>query len=287
MPFNRPRPSEDHSGRARAAILLGFLGIPSFGLTAIAGLVLGLAGLRQRPRGWSIAATLLSLVVLSGWIGGLAGALDVMQRPFLRPTHHWPAGHQLGFRLAAMGSRVIDPAEPEPLSGDRLAALMARVPANLRSYGPPTTSLVVEPQPSRLGVMLCCWIGAPSDPSTEAMIAEVDRSRGGLFLFGFDGREVWSLDRALDTDKSVFDDRESEALQKTASAARTIIQAADDAGGRLPDAIEATRLIKASGDAPYPRYRLRPGGVFDLQIPGTSQAVTFAGFGGVHVPILP
>ena len=36
-----------------------------------------------------------------------------------------------------------------------------------------------------------------------------------------------------------------------------------------------------------PRYRRRLGGVFDLEMPGTRNMVTYAAFGGVYVPILP
>ena len=165
--------------------------------------------------------------------------------------------------------------------------IMEKIPDSLKSYGLPPTPLVVEPLSTPLGVLLRCWIGHPLIGSPEASIAQVDRDRGGIFMFGFDGREVWTFDRVLDTDQSAFDDQETEALHKTMPAARAIVQATRAAGGDLPDAIEATRLIRMSGDAPHPRYRRRPGGVFDLEIPGTRGTVAYAAFGGVYVPILP
>ena len=286
--FDQPSPPASvPARRGRAALLLGVLGIPSFGLTAIAGLVLGMAGLGQRPRGWSLAATIVSFLVLAGWLGGLVGALEVMKRQVPLHTHHWPAGYQLGSRLAELASKAVDPADPKPPSDHELRMMMAGIPRSLKIYGLPATPLVVEPLPPLPGVLLRCRIGAPVVPSSEASIAEVDRDRGGIFTFGFDGREVWALNRVLDTDRSVFDDQETLILQKTVSAARAIVEFARAAGGGLPDATEAMRLIKMSGAAPHPRYRRRPGGVFDLQMPGTRSMVTYTAFGGVYVPILP
>ena len=286
--FDQPSPPTSVAARrGRAALLLGVLGIPSFGLTAIAGLVLGMAGLGQRPRRWSLAATVVSFLVLAGWLGGLVGVLEVMRREVPLHTHHWPAGHQLGFRLAELASKALDPADPKPPSDHELRMMMEEIPHSLKTYGLPATPLVVEPLSPLPGGLLRCWIGAPVVPSSEASIAEVDRSRGGIFTFGFDGREVWALNRALDTDRSAFDDQETLALQTTVSAARAIVEAARAAGGDLPDATEAMRLIKMSGAAPHPRYRRRPGGVFDLEMPGTRSMVTYTAFGGVYVPILP
>ena len=286
--FGQPSPGDSRPARrGRVALLLGLLGIPSIGLTAIAGLVLGLAGLPQRPRAWSLAATIVSFVVLAGWLGGLVGALEVMKRQVPLHTHHWPAGHQLGFRLADLASRALDPADPRAPSNLELQMMMEQIPSSLKSFDLPATPLVVEPLSPWPGVLLRCWIGVPLAPGSGTSITKVDRARGGLFMFGFDGREIWTLDRVLDTDRSVFDDRETLVLQTTVSAARAIIEAARAAGGDLPDAEEAARLIETAGAAPHPRYRRRPGGVFDLLMPDSRDMVTYAAFGGVYVPILP
>lgn len=288
IPIDRTSsPASVASRRGRAALLLGLLGIPSFGLTAIAGLVLGLAGLQQRPRGWSVAATIVSFLVLASWLGGLVGALEMMQRQVPLHSHHWPAGHQLGFRLAEMASGIMDPKAPEPPSTQQLQRMMEQIPDSMKNFGFPTTPLVVEPLPAPAGVMLRCWIGVPRVPSNGSTIAEVDRNRGGIFMFGFDGREVWTFDRALDVERSAFDDPETHVLKSTVPAAKAIVQAARGAGGELPDAVEAIRLIEESGNSPHPSYRRRPGGIFDLVMPGTRDMVTYAAFGGVHVPILP
>ena len=295
MPSKRSGiPSDDSSpasptpgDRGRTALWLGLLGIPSFGLTAIAGIVLGLAGLGHRPRGWSIAATLVSLLVLAGWMGALAGALDVMQTHARQPTHHWPAGRILGLRLAEMASRVVDPADPSLPSDEELDALLQRIPDSYRTFGHPPTPLAVEPLRAGPGVFLRCWIGPPLNPEAGSMITAVEPDRRGLFQFAIDGREIWTLARVTDSTRSVFDDRSTEALEATIPAARAIIEAARSAGGELPDAVEASRLVRASGDAPHPRYRRRPGGVFDLEVPGTRRSVSYAAFGGVLVPVLP
>lgn len=287
-------PSDDSSPdsleparRGRTALWLGLLGIPSFGLTAIAGFVLGLAGLGHRPRGWAIAATVVSLLVLAGWMGALAGALDVMQAQARQPTHHWPAGRLLGLRLAEAASGTVDPADPTLPGAAELDLLLQRIPASYRTFGNPPTPLAVEPLPAGPGVFLRCWIGAPVDPESGSTISPVERERGGLFQFAIDGREIWTLARVTDPGLSAFDDQTTSALEATLPAARAIIEAARSSGGELPDAIEASRLIEASGEAPHPRYRLRPGGVFDLQVPGSRRSVSYAAFGGVLVPILP
>ena len=64
-------PSRLVERRSRVAVKLALLGIPTFGITAIAGIGLGLAGLGDRPRGRSIAAIVVSFLILVGWIGGL------------------------------------------------------------------------------------------------------------------------------------------------------------------------------------------------------------------------
>lgn len=280
-------PDPNPAGRDRAALLLGLLGIPSFGLTAIPGLVLGLAALRQRPRAWALGGTIVSTLVLAGWMGGLVGALEVMRRQVPLQTHHWPAGHQLGFRIADLASRAVDPERPESPSEQELMMIMERIPPGSRSYGLPPTPLVVEPLSAPAGVFLRCWIGAPADPNSEDGVDEVDRDRGAIFMFGFDGREVRAFDRVLDPNGAGFDDRETEALRKTLPAAQAIVDSVRAVDGVLPDSIEATRLIRPTGDEPHPRYRRRPGGVFDLEVPGSRQVVTYAALGGVYLPILP
>lgn len=273
--------------RGRTALLLGLLGIVSFGLTSIPGLVLGISGLWHRPRGWSMAATIVSIMVLAGWLGGLFGALEVMQSQSTRPSHHWSAGLRLGRQIARMASESADHADPRPPSVDALKSMMDRVPKALRMYGNPVTPVAIESMPSPAGVLLRCRIGAPLDSSMGSAVTPVDPERGGIYLFGIDGRQIWTLERALDPERSVFDDRETQALVSTLSAAKVIIAAAARQDGVLPDAVEASRLIAALGEVPQPGYRRRPGGVFDMEVPGTRRSVTYSAFGGVFVPILP
>jgi hypothetical protein len=273
--------------RARAAIWLALLGIPSGGITAIAGLALGLAGLGERPRRSAIIATGLSVVVLAGWIGGLVGALEAM-RASMRTgsvTHVWPAGGRLGRELADRLVLIIDQADPKPPSNAELDRLLQSLPARLREFGEPPLPLAVEPLPLISGAIARWRIGMPVDPAEGSRVADVDEKQSGIFVFAPDGREIWSFRRAFDPTKAIWDDREVRMLEATRSAAEAIVAAARAAGGVLPDAVEATKAIAATGPGPHPTYRPRPGGIFDLVVPGSRDRVTFAAFGGVVVPL--
>ncbi len=273
--------------RGRAATWLAFLGIPSFGFTAIAGLALGLAGLGQRPRGWSIAAVVVSFVVLAGWLGGLAGALEAMRSHLVPVQTVWPAGSILGGRLAALAGQSADPVDPVRPDDEVLDAMLDSLPPSLRVFGDPPTPLAVQPLPVGPGVFLRCWIGAPLDPEVGSLVTAVDQSRGGIFAFAVDGRTVWSIDRALDPDRAAFDDVDTADLAATAPYARAIAAFADSRKGRLPDAIEAKAVLESVEGPGVPGYRPRPGGLFDLLVPGTRRSVTYTASGGILVPLRP
>lgn len=274
--------------RARAAIWLALLGIPSGGITAIAGLALGLAGLGERPRRGAIVATGLSVVVLAGWIGGLVGALEAMRTSMLQEsadTHVWPAGGRLGREIVDRLVVTIDPADPRPPSDEDLDRVLQSVPERFRRFGDPPRSLAVQPLKLIPGAIVRWRIGVPSDPAVGSRVTAVDEKQSGIFLFAPDGREIWSFARAFNPEKATWDDRESVMLGATRPAAEAIVAAARAAGGALPDAVEAAKAIAATGPGPHPTYRPRPGGIFDLVVPGSRDRVTYAAFGGVVVPL--
>jgi hypothetical protein len=128
-------------------------------------------------------------------------------------------------------------------------------------------------------------IGVPLDPNDGSRVTDVDEKRSGIFVFVPDGREVWSFARAFNPEKTNWDDREAAMLDATRPAAEAIVALARGAGGVLPDAVEAAKAIDATGPGPHPIYRPRPGGIFDLVVPGSRDRVTFAAFGGVVVPL--
>ncbi len=273
-------------GRGKAAVWLGLLGVPSFGLTAIAGLGLGLAGLRSPRPFWPILGTVISFAVLAGWMGGLVGALEAMRAELRPPTDVWSAGGKLGSQLARRIAEGVDPADPTPPSDATLATLLGQMPNSDRRFGDPPQPLALEPLPTPPGVLLRWRIGKPSDPNAGSSVTAVDPGLSGVFLYALDGREIWSIDWTIDPERTALDDREAALLEITTPAARAIVAAAESAGGVLPDAIEAARLIESLDLPRVPRYRPRPGGIFDLEDPKTRERATFAAFGGVLVPVI-
>lgn len=274
-------------GRGKAAVWLGLLGVPSFGLTAIAGLGLGLAGLRSPRPFWPIVGTVISFAVLAGWMGGLVGAIEAMREGLRPPTDVWPAGGRLGSQLARKIAAGVDPADPKPPTTERIAELLEGMPKSDRRFGDPPQALAIEPLPPQPGELLRWRIGAPLDPAAGSSIAVVDPELCGLFRYALDGREIWPIARAVDPDRTALDDREAVLLEVTAPAARAIIAAARSSGGELPDAIEAARLVESLGLARVPQYRPRPGGIFDLVDPATRDRATYVAVGGVLVPVIP
>lgn len=282
-------PGARTASRSRAALMLALLGIPTFGITAIAGFGLGLAGLGERPRGRAVAACVVSLLVVVGWLGGLAGAIEAMRVRIATPGHIFNAERVLAGELVARLLPGIDPADPRPPSNATLAQALETVPERFRRFGDPPEALAIEPGPVLPGTIACWWIAPPADPVMGSAVTEVVRESGrtGRFLFAADGREVWSFRRAFDAGTANWDDREAAILTATRPAAEAIVAAAKERGGVLPDALEAARIIESSGPGPHPSYRPRPGGLFDLVVPGGRDHATFAAFGGVLVPIRP
>ncbi len=274
--------------RSRVAVKLALLGIPTFGITAIAGFGLGLAGLGDRPRGRSVVAIVASILILVGWIGGLAGAIEAMRIRLGTPGHIFSAERVLAGELVARLLPGIDPADPRPPSITALREALKTVPDRFRRYGDPPEALAVEPSPVLPGTIACWWIAPPADPGLGSAVTEVVRESGrtGRFLFAADGREVWSFKRMFAATTN-WDDREASILAATRPAAEAIVAAAMDREGVLPDALEAAEIIQSLGPGPHPSYRPRPGGIFDLVVPGGRDHATFAAFGGVLVPIRP
>lgn len=275
--------------RGRVALWLALLGIPTVGITAVAGLGLGLAGIGDRPRGWSITAVAVSILVVAGWLGGLAGMLEAMRVRMSSPGHILAAESALFEELAARVVMELDPTDPQPPSDEALTRMLASVPARLRRFGDPPVDLAVEPDRVLPGTIGRWWIAPPVDPTQGSTVTKVVRESGrtGLFMHAADGREVWSFRRAFDPAKSRWDDRESAILEVTRPAAEAIVAAARARGGTLPDALEAAEIIGSLGPGPHPSYRPRPGGIFDLVVPGGRDHATFAAFGGVLVPVIP
>lgn len=282
-------PLDRASRRSSVALMLAFLGVPTFGITAIAGFGLGLAGLGERPRGRAVAAVVVSLLVVVGWLGGLAGALEAMRVGLQTPNHILNAERVLAGELVARILPGVDQADPRPPSRQSLIAALDTIPERFRRYGDPPVPLAVEPAREPPGTIVRWWISAPVDPTLGSAITEVIREPGRtrIFLFAADGREVWSFNRAFDPTKTTWDDRDAGILAATRPAAEAIAEAAMERGGVLPDALEAARIIESSGPGPHPSYRPRPGGLFDLVVPGGRDHATFAAFGGVLVPIRP
>ncbi len=273
--------------RARAAIWLAVLGIPSGGITAIAGLALGLAGLGERPRRAAIVATGLSLMVLAVWIGGLVGVLEGMRSAMREGTvtHVWPAGGRLSRVLIDRVVPTIDPADPRPPTDEVLDRLLQSVPDRIRFFGDPPQPLAIQQLRVIPGTIARWRVGVPVDLEGGCRVTEVDEQQSGIFVFAADGREVWSFRRAFDPTKVTWDDREARMIEATRPAAEAIVAATRASDGVLPDAIAAVSIIKRLGPGPHPTYRPRPGGTFDLTMPGSRDRVTYAAFGGVLVPL--
>jgi hypothetical protein len=280
--------------RGRTAVVMGLLGIPTVGLTAIAGIGLGLAGIRSPRPAWSIAGTLFSLIVLAGWIGGLAGFLNTMNALTADPP---PAGiihggGKLGTAMAAQIARGVDRDDPQTPPDSALAEILERMPASLRRHvGNPPGELAIETLPRPPGCLLRWRIGPPLDPAMGSAITPVDPERGGIYLYAADGRMLVGLDGALLSNPHGvrLDDDDVALIARLVPHARKITTHASDRNGQLPNGIEGAEILQSggTGGVPTPRYRRRPGGLFDLIEPDSGRRITFAAFGGVLLPLQP
>ena len=77
------------------------------------------------------------------------------------------------------------------------------------------------------------------------------------------------------------------AVAATLPAAKLVVSEASNGDGVLPPPTEVVRRLAASDLEITPVYRARPGGLFDLFVPGTRSYATYAVCGGVLVPIRP
>jgi hypothetical protein len=280
--------------RGRTSVVMGLLGIPTVGLTAIAGIGLGLAGIRSPRPAWSIAGTLFSLIVLAGWIGGLAGFLNTMNALTADPP---PAGiihggGKLGTAMAAQIARGVDRDDPQTPPDSVLAEILERMPASLRRHvGNPPGGLAIETLPRPPGCLLRWRIGPPLDPAMGSAITPVDPERGGIYLYAADGRMLVGLDGALLSNPHGvrLDDDDVALIARLVPHARKITTHASDRNGQLPNGIEGAEILQSggTGGVPTPRYRRRPGGLFDLIEPDSGRRITFAAFGGVLLPLQP
>lgn len=274
--------------RGRAATVLGLLGIPTAGITAIAGLGLGLAGVRSPRPGWSILGTIVSLFVLAGWLGGLVGFLE-LATPKPQPAGIIAQGNRLGLAVAGVIARGVDPTDPRTPPDSVVGEIVEGMPRSLRRYMESESGLLaIETLPRPPGCLLRWRIGPPLDPDDLAPVTAVDPKRGGIHLFGADGRMLVGYGRALDpTTRGIqLDDPDESVVRRLVPFARPITDQAKALGGRLPEAAEVVRLLdQAAPDGSPPRYRPRPGGRFDLVDPESGRRVTFAAFGGVMLPL--
>ena len=284
-----PEPLEVRRGRA--AVVMGILGIPTVGLAAIAGIGLGLAGVRSPRPAWSIAGTVLSLLVVAAWIGGLAGFLNAMSadRP---PPGIIHAGGRLGTAVAARIARGVDPADPRTPPDSAIAEILESMPTSLRRHGGnPPGELAIETLPRPPGCLLRWRIGPPLDPAMGSAITPVDPKRGGIYLYAADGRMLVGLDGALVPNPHGLwlDDDDVALIARLVPHARKITAYASAQSGRLPNGIEAAEILQSggTGGVPTPRYRPRPGGLFDLIESDSGRRITFAAFGGVLLPLQP
>ncbi|MCP4938308.1 MAG: hypothetical protein GY921_03935 [Phycisphaeraceae bacterium] len=274
--------------RGRAATVLGLLGVPTVGITAIAGLGLGLAGVRSpRPR-WSILGTIVSLFVLAGWLGGLVGFLDLaISKP--PPAGIIAQGNRLGLAVAGVIARGVDPADPRTPPDSVILEIVDGLPQSLRRHmESPSGLLAIETLPSLPGCLLRWRIGPPIDPADSSPVTAVDPKRGGIYLYGADGRMLVGYRRALDpTIRGIqLDDLDEAVVRRLVPFARSITDRAKTLEGRLPEPAEVVRLLEeVSSNGPSPRYRPRPGGRFDLVDPESGRRATFAAFGGVMLPL--
>ena len=274
--------------RGRAATVLGLLGVPTVGITAIAGLGLGLAGIRSsRPR-WSILGTIVSLFVLVGWLGGLVGFLQLAtSKP--PPAGIIAQGGRLGLAVAGVIARGVDPADPKTPPDSVIEEIVDGLPRSLRRHmESPSGLLAIETLPRPPGCLLRWRIGPPADPADPSPVTAVDPKRGGIYLYGADGRMLVGYRRALDpTSRGIqMDDLDEAVVKRFVPFARAITDRAKTLEGRLPEPAEVTRLLdEVPSNGPSPRYRPRTGGRFDLVDPESGRRATFAAFGGVMLPL--
>jgi hypothetical protein len=274
--------------RGRAATVLGLLGIPTAGITAIAGLGLGLAGLRSLRPGWSILGTIVSLFVLAGWLGGLVGFLELATSKPL-PAGIIAQGSRLGSAVAQVIARGVDPTDPQTPPDSVIGEIVEGLPQSLRRHMESTSGLLaIETLPRLPGCLLRWRIGPPVDPDDLAPVTEVDPKRGGIYLYAADGRMIVGYRRALDPAiRGIqLDDPDEAVVRRLVPFARSITDRAKTLGGRLPEPAEVVRLLdEVLPSGRSPRYRPRPGGRFDLVDPESGRRVTFAAFGGVMLPL--
>ncbi|MCP3859625.1 MAG: hypothetical protein GY704_08225, partial [Phycisphaeraceae bacterium] len=261
---------------------------PTVGITAIAGLGLGLAGVRSpRPR-WSILGTIVSLFVLAGWLGGLVGFLDLATSKPL-PAGIIGQGNRLGLAVAGVIARGVDPADPRTPPDSVIVEIVDGLPRSLRRHmESPSGLLAIETLPRPPGCLLRWRIGPPADPADPSPVTAVDPKRGGIYLYGADGRMLVGYRRALDpTSRGIqMDDLDEAVVKRLVPFARAITDRAKTLEGRLPEPAEVTRLLdEVPSNGPSPRYRPRTGGRFDLVDPESGRRATFAAFGGVMLPL--
>ena len=274
--------------RGRAATVLGLLGIPTAGITAIAGLGLGLAGLRSPQPRWSILGTIVSLFVLAGWLGGLVGFLDlVTSKP--PPAGVIAQGNRPGSAGAARIAQGVEPTDPQTPPDSVIAEIVEGLPRSLRRHmESPSGLLAIETLPRPPGCLLRWRIGPPVDPDDLAPVTAVDQKRGGIHLYGADGRMIVGYQRALDpTIRGIqLDDPDEAVVRRLVPFARTITDRAKTLGGRLPEPAEVVRLFADPPRSGFPPgYQPRPGDRFDLVDSESGRRVTFAAFGGVLLPL--
>ncbi|MCP4836078.1 MAG: hypothetical protein GY895_15085, partial [Phycisphaera sp.] len=262
--------------------------VPTVGITAIAGLGLGLMGVRSARPGWSILGTIVSLFVLAGWLGGLVGFLDLAtSKP--PPAGIIAQGNRLGLAVAGVIAQRVDPADPQTPPDSVIEEIVDGLPRSLRRYmESPSGLLAIETLPRPPGCLLRWRIGPPADPADLASVTAVDPKRGGIYLYGADGRMVVGYRRTLDpmTRGIQMDDVDEALVRRLVPFARAITDRSKTLGGRLPEPAEVIRLLdEVVSNGPPPRYRPRPGGRFDLVDPESERRATFAAFGGVMLPL--
>jgi hypothetical protein len=86
-----------------------------------------------------------------------------------------------------------------------------------------------------------------------------------------------------------LDDDDVALIARLVPHARKITTHARARNGQLPNGIEGAEILQSggTGGVPTPRYRRRPGGLFDLIEPDSGRRITFAAFGGVLLPLQP
>ncbi|MCP4835412.1 MAG: hypothetical protein GY895_11700, partial [Phycisphaera sp.] len=183
------------------------------------------------------------------------------------------------------------PTDPQTPPDAVIAEIVEQLPRSLRRHmESPSGLLAIEPLPRPPGCLLRWRIGPPLDPDDPAPVTAVDPKRGGIYLYGADGRMLVGYRRALDpTIRGIqLDDPDEAVVKRLVPFARSITDRAKLLDGRLPEPAEVVRLLDAvASSGPPPRYRPRPGGRFDLVDVDSRRRVTFAAFGGVMLPLEP